>query len=435
MRKQKEHAVLLVLLMLYLYKNKIVLLLICITLIVQYCFSQSSSFFAAKGNNIADLSCGGIQYAPIQNKYHQSFGAGAVWVKHPIDLRNPFSVSFILDYTDTTGVDGSAFVFQTDTNAVGEAFNGFGYRKIDKSIAITIDPIRNNYDNDPGYDHIAIQANGDLNHASINNLAGPKPLEPFYSIIPFPGDPPVVKFHHLITIQWDPATITLSAAIDGSVYISLAYDLVQKIFAGNPIVYWGFTASNTQTIPYPPEAELTFGYTYFFFGDVFPRYTTDPILDTCYGKPIQFSDASLYNSDYSLQDLSLFKWYWNFGDSSTSTDKDPPLHLYPKAGIYELDFTATNQLGCTTDTLKQIIKLGSIPEPDFTVNDLCTNSATRFTDSTKIETGTVVTWQWEYDNVIVSKDKNPVIHFPTPGIKTIKLSVSSEFNCSQSALY
>ena len=416
--------------MLYLYRNRTILILLLHLGSKQICYSQPSDFFAKRGNNISDISCGGILYAPIQNKYHQAFGAGAAWVRKPIDLQQPFSVSFVLEYTDTTGVDGSAFFFQTDTNNVGEAFNGLGYRTIDKSIAITFDPVTNSYDNDPGYDHISIQANGNLNHSSADNLAGPETLEPFYSISAFPGYPPVIKFHRLITVRWDPSTSTLSAAIDGTVYISVTVDLIQKIFGGNPVVYWGFTGSNTQTIVYPPSMELTFGYTYFFFGDVFPRYATDPILDTCFAKPIQFFDSSLYKSDYSLQDLSLFKWYWNFGDGTSSTDRNPPPHNYPKPGYYELKFTATNQLGCTTDTLKRIIGLGSIPKPDFITDALCTNSQTQFTDNTHVDVGIPVAWQWDFGSGDVSRDKKPVTTFKTAGTKTIQLTVSTEFGCT-----
>ena len=392
--------------------------------------AQAPGFFSQRGNNFSDISCGGILYAPIQNKYHQAFGAGAAWVKTEIDLRQPFSINFVLDYTDTIGVDGGAFVLQADTNAVGEAYNGLGYRKVDKSIAITFDPVSNNYDADPPYDHISIQANGDLNHSFANNLAGPVSLAPFCTTTPYnPPDSDVVAFHHLINISWDPSIKKLSASIEGAEVIAYTGDIVQQFFAGNPMVHWGFTASNTQPVAYPPQAEVTFGYMYFFFGDVFPRYGTDPVLDTCYGRPIQFSDSSLYFSDYSLLDLQLFKWYWSFGDGTFSTDRNPPLHSYPGPGICELKFTATNQLGCTTDTLQRIIRLGSIPKPDFSTDALCTNSATLFSDQTKVDTGIPVAWQWDFDNSTTSTDKNPIMSFTTAGVKTIKLAVSTEFGC------
>ena len=392
-------------------------------------YTQPAAFFSYRGNNFSELSCGGIVYTPKQNKYHQSFGAGAAWVKTPIDLRQPFTVSFVLDYIDTTGEDGSAFVFQTDTNAVGETYNGLGYHKIDQSIGITFDAVKNDYDNDPDFDHISIQANGDLDHNSSNNLAGPLSLESFYEITDPIGGDPIIKFHHLITVTWDPSATLLSVAIDKVTYISAGIDLVQKIFKGNPIVYWGFTGSNTQTVALPPTAEVTFGYAYFFFGDVFPRYSSDPVLDTCFGKAITFSDSSKYNSDYSLQDLSLFKWYWNFGDGTLSTDRNPPAHNYPAPGYYELKFTATNQLGCTTDTLKRIIRLGSKPKPDFSVETFCTNSPIQFIDKTTIEVGIPVAWHWNFGNGIISDDKKPFTSYTTAGIKSVTLSVSSEFGC------
>ena len=119
------------------YMRKNIIILFIILSAGNILVAQAPGFFAQRGNNFSDLSCGGILYAPIGNKYHQAFGAGAAWVTRPVDLRKPFSINFVLDYPDTIGVDGGAFVLQADTNAVGESFNGFGYRKIDKSIAVT----------------------------------------------------------------------------------------------------------------------------------------------------------------------------------------------------------------------------------------------------------------------------------------------------------
>jgi gliding motility-associated-like protein len=387
-------------------------------------FSQSTQFFVRRGNNISKLSCGGVVYAPLVNKYHQAFGAGAIWARNQVDLRNPFNINFILDFTDTTAVDGGAFVFQTDSNSVGEAFNGFGYRKIDHSIAITFDIEKNTYDDDPDFNHIAIQANGVLNHSNPNNLAGPLTIEQFFSFL-FG----VKQFHHLITITWDPLSTLLSAAIDNKPYISVKDDIIRNIFNGNSMVYWGFTGSNTQSLVYPPEKELTFGYMNFSFGDVIPRYRTEPLLDTCFTKPIYFFDSSLYNSDFGLLNLRLFKWFWNFGDGTISTERNPLPHDYPGAGNYQLKFTATNQLGCTTDTLSRIIRLGSKPNPDFSVDILCTNAATVFKDLTKNAVGLIAGWKWDFGNGNPSIDKNPTTTFTTPGIKTVMLAVSSEFGC------
>jgi len=141
----------------------------------QLLFAQfsASDFFIRHGNNFSQLSCGGILYAPIQNQNHQAWGAGSVWLKKQLDLRQPFDISFIVDFIDTTATDGGAFVLQADSAAVGDTYNGLGFRNIKHSVAVTFDAKRTNYDNDPNFDHISIQTNGDTKHGTSNELTPP----------------------------------------------------------------------------------------------------------------------------------------------------------------------------------------------------------------------------------------------------------------------
>ena len=387
-------------------------------------YSQSSNFFITHGNNLSSVDCNGILFAPITNQYHQALGAGSVWLRKQIDLRQPFTTTFILDFTDTTGVDGGAFVFQADSNSVGETYNGLGYKSINRSIAITFDALSNSQFNDPAFDHAAIQANGDINHNSQNNLAGPISIESLYTIMQA-----VKKFHHLITISWDPASGIFSASVDGSLFISAQNDIVQNIFNNNPLVYWGFTASNTQPKFFPADSELTFGYMNFQFGDIFPRYTTNPELDTCFGKSIQFFDNSIYHVEGNFNNIQYAKWFWNFGDGTGSTERNPPPHSFPSSGSYDIKFTVTNQLGCTVDTLTRTITLGSKPRVDFSLSSACTDSPVSFTDQSSVDFGFPVIWQWNFSNGMMSDLPDPVATFNTTGPKIISLSVQTNFGC------
>ena len=90
--------------------------------------SPASAFFIKHGNNLSQVSCGGLTFAPFQNQNHQAWGAGSVWLRKQIDLRQPLDLSFVVDFIDTTAVDGAAFVLQTDSTAVGDTYNGLGYR-------------------------------------------------------------------------------------------------------------------------------------------------------------------------------------------------------------------------------------------------------------------------------------------------------------------
>jgi len=48
---------------------------------------------------------------------------------------------------------------------------------------------------------------------------------------------------HGFYVHWSPATHRLSVEIDGVELIATTFDLVNKIFGGNPIVFWGVTAA------------------------------------------------------------------------------------------------------------------------------------------------------------------------------------------------
>jgi len=392
---------------------------------VSFCQTSAANFFIKHGNNLSQVTCGGLLFAPAQNQNHQSYGAGSVWLKQQIDLTKPLDISFVLDFIDTTAVDGGAFVLQSDSAAVGDTYNGLGYRNIKKSVAITFDAEYSVHDNDPPFDHISIQSNGDTKHGTANELATPVSIEPFYSYaLSYP------LFHHLVTVKWDPALEELSCEIDHARIISTQIDLIQKIFQGNPIVYWGFTASNTQEVYYPASKELTFGYFYFFFGDIFPRYTSNPELDTCFSKPIQFFDASVYAVDSFYNNVQYAKWYWDFGDGQHSNVRFPPPHQYPAAGAYTLKFTVSNHLGCTFDTLVRIIHLGSIPTVDFNIDGLaCVNTPITFKDSSVSEVGEPTAFTWTFPGGLISIEKNPTVSIVNAGPATINLRVRTYYGC------
>src|SRR5436190_4415362 len=393
-------------------------------------FSQSTDFFIPHGDNLSEVSCGGILFGFHPNQNFIAHNAGSVWLKKQIDLSKPFTTSFTLDMIDDNfSVDGGAFVFQYDSTSLGESYHGLGFKGIDHSIAVTFDVRQNANQHDPVFDHVAIQANGDLDHSSANNLAGPVSIEGYYSTTAYPPDPSVTMFHHLITIDWQPSTKKLSVYIDGSLIVSATKDIVQTVFGGNPIVYWGFTASNTQLTWYPANSDIDFGHMYFFFGQIVTRFNRTPETDSCFAGPIQFFDNSIYTSGNGADPLSFVKWYWDFGDGNTSPQRNPPAHQYAAPGSYTVKFTITNSSGCAFDTLITKITLGATPRADFTASPLCTNSDVQFLDKSSASIGTVTGWLWQFDNGTLSKKQNPTAIFSNTGLHSATLAVHTEYAC------
>lgn len=160
------------------------------------------------------------------------YSSGSIWYKTPISLLEPFSIrlSIMVGCQDAVGADGMVFAMTPRANRVGFRGEGIGFSGLVPSVGIEIDTWLNEHLNDPVEDHIAIMVNGRVGH--WNDLAGPV-------VLPNIED----CNRHGFYVNWDPASQTLSVQIDGNQVIAASFDLVNKIFGGNPYVFWGVTAA------------------------------------------------------------------------------------------------------------------------------------------------------------------------------------------------
>ena len=83
-----------------------------------------------------------------------------------------FNISLFLG-CNNSGADGIAFSLQQVSTAVGSSGGGLGYAGISPAFTVEFDTYSDGQHSDPSYDHIGINANGDNDHSSVNNLSGP----------------------------------------------------------------------------------------------------------------------------------------------------------------------------------------------------------------------------------------------------------------------
>jgi len=334
------------------------------------------------------------------------FQSAAIWNKNKIDLSKPFDYSFNIyaGCSDSTGADGMAFVLQPLSSSLGIEGAGMGFQNIYPSLGVTIDTYQNIDQDDPYYDHVSLQANGDTYHKSVNNLAGPvRALENNDNIED-------CKWHKL-EIKWQPANNLLEVSIDGTLRLSLQQDIISSIFNNDPSVFWGFTAGT--------------GY----IGNVQRVCTAvDPgfILPdnhTCVQTPLGFLDTSK-----SFGNIS--NWYWSFGDGSISSQQNPT-HIYDSPGPYTVMLNILGGEGCLSDTIKQQLVIGSYPKASFTMDTsiACSDQQVKFNDATYLEMGKKNYWYWNLGNGIISNERNPVAKY-NPGKYNIDLFVNTEEGCA-----
>jgi gliding motility-associated-like protein len=189
----------------------------------------------------------GTASQPIPNTYALTQAingqSGSAWNSVTLDLTQPFSfdVDLFFGYNDG-GADGIAFLLQQVSTSVGSSGGGIGYQGISPSFCVEFDTWQNgSINSDPWYDHIAIQKNGDLNHASSNNLVTPTGFSP--------GNINIEDGQwHNVVFSWDPnmnsgILSNFRVVFDGVILVNYNNNIISNIFGNNPSVYWGFTAA------------------------------------------------------------------------------------------------------------------------------------------------------------------------------------------------
>lgn len=375
-------------------------------LIFLLCLTGSNSFgqYTINGTAIRDnCHC----YSLTPEDYYK---AASAWNNTKIDLRQSFTFTFdvYLGCLDQEGADGIVFGLQQVSNtALGINGDGLGFKGILPSVGVTLDTYRNLSDNDPVYDHIAIQVNGDVDHRTTNNIAGP------IKISPTSDNVEDCKWHTL-TISWNAATKQYDISFDGASRLSIVKDLVTDIFNGNPIVYWGITGGTGGFINNQK------------FCLQLAAYFKLPNQRRCAGDAIQFLDSSRTGS--------TIKRYWDFGDrSSIDSTSINPVHTYFTAGDYQVTLKVKGFDDCT-ELYVQTVRIGSKPIADFSIKNSCQQS-TVLTDSSFATIGTINNWYWTFGNGTTSTIQNPSTTYSTPGTKTISLAVKSLEGCISDTAY
>ena len=338
---------------------------------------------------------------------------GSVWNNNKINLNQSFDFTFqvFLGCADGNGADGIAFVLQPISASVGTSGGGMGFQGVNPSVGVTLDTYQNSSpDNDPFYDHIAIQLNGDINHSSINTLT---PLTPISAINNNVED----CQNHTVRIVWDAISKNMTVYFDGQLRVSATNDFVNNVFGGDSMVYWGFTGAtgglnNLQK----------------FCTTLTPSFHFPLAQNRCVNEPITFLDST-------VSFAGLLKRYWNFGDGSPIDSVSiNPIHIYTAAGIYNVTLRVIGLDGCE-ETFTQLVYVGSKPVAGFSYTASCILTNVQFTDTSDVAFGTINNWYWYLDNAgITSTIQNPATVYTTPGIKNIKFVVKTQEGCVSDTL-
>jgi PKD repeat protein len=335
--------------------------------------------------------------------------SGSVWNKIKINLNQSFDYKFNINLgsKDNDGADGMVFVLQNISVNIGTTGEGLGFAGVTPSIGVVIDTYQNSNQNDPSYDHISINRDGDVNHGSAKNLDGPvRALSNSDNIEDGQW--------HTLRVVWDATTKKLSAQVDGIDRVQTTIDLVTQVFNNDPEVFWGFTAAtggsnNRQR----------------FCTSLNPGFALAPNQLTCFPTPVQFNDNSVSFG-------TILKWYWDFGDGKIDSVKTPDPHVYATPGIYEVKLNILANNGCLSDTFKTKVIVGSKPVADYRLqtSPVCNDDMSVFVDASAVQFGSINSWQWSIDNGPAITNPAAAFQQKLPvGPHTVSLQVKTKEGC------
>ena len=338
---------------------------------------------------------------------------GSLWNNNVINLQQSFDFNFqvFLGCADANGADGIAFVLQPNGTSVGTTGGGMGFQNVTPSVGVTLDTYQNSSpDNDPFYDHIAIQLNGIIDHAAATTLTP-------NTRISATNDNVEDCQNHQLRIVWNAATSNLAVFFDGQPRVNATYDFVNNVFGGNTLVYWGFTGATGGLSNLQQVCTV-----------LSPSFHLLPTQNRCINEPITFYDSTVSFAQPVIR-------VWDFGDGTpTVNNVINPVHTYTAAGNYDVLLTVTGPDGCV-DTFSQTINVGSKPIAGFTFSGNCVNNLVNFTDQSNAGLGTINSWYWDLDNNgLTATTQNTSSTYATPGVKTIKLVVKTTNGCVSDTL-
>lgn len=209
---------------------------------------------------------------------------------------------------------------------------------------------------------------------------------------------------------------------------------------------WNFDDNTTATGIQTAKKYLTAGnhdvkYTVFAnngcLGDTVKTISINPSPAANFGvsSPACATDSVFITDTSSIAAGSITNWHYIFGDGNTLTRtvNTPFYHTYSTPGTFTIKLITTAATGCKSDTAFRTVTVFGKPIAKFgTDRNICAGDSIRFTDSSSIAAGTIISWNWNFGdgNTAIYNNANPFYHpYSAAGTYTVSLVTLSGNGC------
>lgn len=153
---------------------------------------------------------------------------------------------------------------------------------------------------------------------------------------------------------------------------------------------------------------------------VIPFFTFDTV---CLGDTTFFFDQST-----SLTG-SINSWTWDFDDQGAGATGPNVFHVFGGDSTYNVRLTITDNRGCIDDTVIGV-PISPAPTANFGPDRSCFGDTTQFVDLSQANTGTLISWSWDFGDGTQDTVSNPTHYYQGPGSYTVCLTVANSSLCA-----
>jgi gliding motility-associated-like protein len=143
-------------------------------------------------------------------------------------------------------------------------------------------------------------------------------------------------------------------------------------------------------------------------------------------------DSVVFKADSS----AAVRWVWDFanGEQLDTTKQIQPKIKLSKAIDYNVKLKVASVRGCFSDDSVKVVKLSTKPKPSYKVQDIkCIDKTIQFDDASKIDTGSIVKWRWDFDTsgtfIQDTASSTHSLIYNSYGPKKVKLVAESSTGC------
>lgn len=155
-------------------------------------------------------------------------------------------------------------------------------------------------------------------------------------------------------------------------------------------------------------------------------------------------DEDPCDSDYIVDFENLsngaisYKWYFQYPDSSITSEEENPSHTYPGRGMYTVVLVAENAEGCTDTTMKVVKIFNPDIRPKCSIMTTCKDSLLVTLCDSSTGLFPIVHWNWMItigNKMYVDSGEKVTILLDTTGEAEIKLTVTDSVGCTAQRKY